>query len=110
MENYQDLLKQREVTLAELASLDQKIDQARLAEIKTVIAELRDLITEHNVTHDQLFPQVQRSQKRRGASPMKGSKAVPRSHDPVTGVAWTGRGRAPKWFDKENVDQFKIAD
>lgn len=110
MDNYQDLLKQREIKLAELASLEQKIDQARLAELQTVIAELRDLITAYNLTHDQLFPQAQRTQKRRGASPMKGSKAVPRFRDPVTGAAWSGRGRAPKWFDKENVDQFKIAD
>lgn len=110
MANYQDLLKQCEIKLVELASLEQKIDQARLAELQTVIAELRDFITAYNLTLDQLFPQSQRTRKRRGASPMKGSKAVSRFGNPVTGVAWSGRSRAPKWFDKENVDQFKIAD
>ncbi|GAA5232810.1 H-NS histone family protein [Verticiella sediminum] len=100
--------------LAQKASLDRKIQQARKREVSSVIKQINGLIEEYGLTPDELTfsdgtarPQQAKAKRGRrtvGAkSATAGITVAPKYRDPETGKTWTGRGRAPKWVvgDKE---------
>ena len=95
MSSYKELLKQRE-------ALEQKINEARRNELSEAVSEVRALVTEFGLTAQDVFP----AGKARSAS--AGSKVAPKYRNPATGQTWTGRGKAPKWIQNENREQFAI--
>ena len=95
MSSYKELLKQRE-------ALEQKINEARRNELSEAVSQVRALVTEFGLTAQDVFP----AGKARSAS--AGSKVAPKSRNPATGQTWTGRGKAPKWIQNENREQFAI--
>ena len=40
--------------------------------------------------------------------PKKGTKVAPKYRNPATGETWTGRGKAPKWIQNQDREQFAI--
>ena len=95
MSSYKELLKQRE-------ALEQKINEARRNELSEAVSQVRALVTEFGLTAQDGFP----AGKARSAS--AGSKVAPKYRNPATGQTWTGRGKAPKWIQNENREQFAI--
>ena len=95
MSSYKELLKQRE-------ALEQKINEARRNELSEAVSQVRALVTEFGLTAQDVFP----AGKARSAS--AGSKVAPKYRNPATGQTWTGRGKAPKWIQNENREQFVI--
>ncbi|HQS20036.1 MULTISPECIES: H-NS histone family protein [unclassified Acidovorax] len=95
MSSYKELLKQRE-------ALEQKINEARRNELSEAVSQVRALVTEFGLTAQDVFP----AGKARSAS--AGSKVAPKYRNPATGQTWTGRGKAPKWIQNENREQFAI--
>ena len=95
MSSYKELLKQRE-------ALEQKINEARRNELSEAVSPVRALVTEFGLTAQDVFP----AGKARSAS--AGSKVAPKYRNPATGQTWTGRGKAPKWIQNENREQFAI--
>ena len=95
MSSYKELLKQRE-------ALEQKINEARRNELSEAVSQVRALLTEFGLTAQDVFP----AGKARSAS--AGSKVAPKYRNPATGQTWTGRGKAPKWIQNENREQFAI--
>ncbi len=95
MNSYSDLLKQR-------ADLDRQIEEARQNEIKVAVAQARDLVTKYGLTHQDVFG----SGKVRAVK--SSGKVAAKYREPNTGATWTGRGKAPKWIDGQNRDQFLI--
>ena len=95
MTSYKELLKQRE-------ALEQKINEARRNELSEAVSQVRALVTEFGLTAQDVFP----AGKARSAS--AGSKVAPKYRNPATGQTWTGRGKAPKWIQNENREQFAI--
>jgi len=95
MSSYKELLKQRE-------ALEQKINEARRNELSDAVSQVRALVTEFGLTAQDVFP----AGKARSAS--AGSKVAPKYRNPATGQTWTGRGKAPKWIQNENREQFAI--
>lgn len=98
MSTFKELLQQR-------AALDQKISEARQQEIGATVSQIRALIEDYDLTQEDIFPSA--SGKARPAS--TGNKVAAKYLDPVSGKTWTGRGKAPKWIDGQNRDQFLIA-
>ncbi|MBS0466337.1 MAG: H-NS histone family protein [Proteobacteria bacterium] len=94
--SYKELLKQRE-------ALELQITEAHRREKSAAVAKVRELISEHGLTQQDVFPTG------RGArvSASSGVKVAPKYRDPATGQTWTGRGKAPKWI--QNVDREKFA-
>lgn len=97
--------------LAQKASLDRKIEQARKREVGAVIKQVNALIAEYGLSADELtFPdpdsapaiRSRRGRSARGAA-SAAAGAAPKYRDPESGKTWSGRGRAPKWIvgDKE---------
>ena len=95
MSSYKELLKQRE-------ALEQKINEARRNELSEAVSQVRALVTEFGLTAQDVFP----AGKARSAS--AGPKVAPKYRNPATGQTWTGRGKAPKWIQNENREQFAI--
>ena len=91
-----DLLLQRE-------ALETAITQARQTEIAAAVAKVREIVAEYGLTAQDIFPG--RGAKTRSV----GSKVAAKYRDPATGQTWTGRGKAPKWIDGKNREQFVIA-
>jgi DNA-binding protein H-NS len=100
MSAYRELLQQR-------VALEQKISEARQQEISDAVAQIRSLIADFELTADDIFPPA--SPKVRATYNVTGNKVAPKYIDPVTGKTWTGRGKAPKWIDGQNRENFLIA-
>ncbi len=100
MSNYKELLKEREL-------LEAKIQEARRAELASALQTVRTLVNEYELTQQQVFPPA-RGPRSLVASAGTGSKVAPKYRNPATGQTWTGRGKAPKWIDGQNRDQFLI--
>jgi DNA-binding protein H-NS len=96
-QSYKDLLQQRE-------ALEQAIAAARQREISEAVAKVRELVAEFGLTANDIFPG--RTGKTAG-KPV--SKVAPKYRDPASGQTWTGRGKAPKWIDGKDRNQFVIA-
>lgn len=93
--SYKELLQQRE-------ALEQQITDARRRELADAINKVRTMITEYGLTMQDVFPSG------RVRSATAGSKVAPKYADPVSGQTWTGRGKAPKWIQNQDREQFLI--
>ena len=98
MSAYEDLLRQRQ-------EIEQRIKEARKAEIAGAVAEVRALIAKYDLTEKDVFPAGRRGRGRARAS---AGKVPPKYRDPATGQTWTGRGKAPRWIDGKDRTQFLI--
>jgi DNA-binding protein H-NS len=96
-QTYKELLQQRE-------TLEKAIEQARQNEIASAVSKVRELVAEFGLTAQDVFPS--RGAKSAGKAT---AKVAPKYRDPSTGQTWTGRGKAPKWIDGKDRNQFLIA-
>jgi len=86
----------------QIAKLQSLAEAARQAEINGAIKTIKDLMQQHGVTVDDLS-------SARGAKPTKAKGTVAAQFkNPATGETWTGRGRAPRWLDGKDKEQFRI--
>lgn len=97
--SYKDLLKQRE-------ALEQQISEARRRELSDAVSQVRGLVAEYGLTQQDVFPAGRGSSTR--ASSTSGTKVAPKYRNPASGQTWTGRGKAPKWIQGQDRDQFAI--
>ena len=96
-QSLKDLLQQRE-------ALEQAIAQARKNEISAAVAQVRGLVAEYGLTAQDIFP----GRVGKAAAPKQAGKVAAKYRDPATGQTWTGRGKAPKWIDGKDRNQFLI--
>ncbi len=93
-----ELLQQRE-------ALEKAIADARQNEISAAVTQVRELIAEYGLTVQDVFP----GRAGRVAAGKPTSKVAAKYRDPASGQTWTGRGKAPKWIDGKDRQQFLIA-
>lgn len=96
-----DLLAQRE-------ALEKAIADARQAEIAGAVQKVRELVAQHGLTVQDVFPGRGSRVASKGAGKSTG-KVAAKYRDPATGQTWTGRGKAPKWIDGQDRSRFLIA-
>lgn len=83
--------------LAQKASIDKQIQQARRKERTEAISSIRSLMEQFDLTVADLSGKV--STKASGRkSPIKGRKVAPKFRNAETGETWSGRGLQPKWL------------
>ncbi|MBU9283777.1 MULTISPECIES: H-NS histone family protein [Burkholderia] len=86
---------------AQAEALAEKAEAARLAELQTVLDEVRAKVAEYGITEKDIFG------RQRARSAQTSSSAKYR--DPKTGATWSGRGRAPAWIKEvKNRNRFLI--
>lgn len=91
--------------LAQREALEKAIADARQNEISAAVTKVRELIAEYGLTAQDVFP----GRAGRAAAGKPTSKVAAKYRDPATGQTWTGRGKAPKWIDGKDRQQFLIA-
>jgi len=99
MSAYKQLLQQR-------LELDQKISEARQLEISAAVGQIRALVSDFQLTSEDVFPSTSAAGKVRAVT--SGNKVAPKYSDPVSGKTWTGRGKAPKWIEGQDRTSFLI--
>jgi DNA-binding protein H-NS len=87
--------------LAQKAALEAQIEAARKAENAEAIAKVKALIAEHGLTQQDIFGGAKRGRKASGSVAAK-------YKDPISGKTWSGRGKAPKWIEGKDRNQFEI--
>ena len=95
MATYQELLAQR-------VALDKKIAETRELEIADAISKARELCADFGLTQGDVFGKGKASTRSMG-------KVAAKYRDPNTSATWTGRGKAPRWLDGKERNQFLIA-
>lgn len=96
MASYKELLAQQQ-------ALAIQIEEARKRELADAVARVREIVAEYGLTADDIFS------GRKSAKRGTGSKVPPKYRNPLTGQTWTGRGKAPKWIEGKDREQFLIA-
>ncbi|WGG48898.1 H-NS histone family protein [Rugamonas sp. DEMB1] len=87
----------------QIAKLQALAEAARKDEINGAIQKIRELMQLHGVTAEDLAAGSRAKQAK-----AKGTVAA-QFKNPETGDTWTGRGRAPRWLDGKDKEQFRIA-
>lgn len=86
----------------QIAKLQSLAEAARKDELSGAIKTIKDLMQLHGITVDDLA----------GGSRAKPAKAkstvAAQFKNPESGETWTGRGRAPRWLDGKDKEQFRI--
>ena len=100
---YMEMTTLKEID-AQLAALQAQREEIRKNELKTAVDKVRSLVAEYGLSESDVFPPA------RGArsAATSGTKVAPKYRDPATGQTWTGRGKAPKWIQGQNREQFVI--
>ncbi|KVL25476.1 H-NS histone [Burkholderia territorii] len=88
---------------AQAEALAQQAEEARQAELDSIITTMREQIAEYGITAEQLFG------RRRAVAARAPAPVAPKYRNPKTGETWSGRGRAPQWIaNAKNRDRFLI--
>ena len=86
----------------QIAKLQSLAEAARKNELSGATQKIKDLMQQYGITVDDLSSGTR-------AKPAKPKGTVPAQFkNPETGETWTGRGRAPRWLDGKDKEQFRI--
>ena len=83
--------------LAQREALERLINETQKQEKKAAIAQVKEIITQHELTADDLFGKQKAT-----------ARVEAKYKDPETGATWSGRGRAPKWLEGKTRAEFAI--
>ncbi|WP_298828470.1 H-NS histone family protein [uncultured Piscinibacter sp.] len=103
-------MKTYQAVRAQIAKLEKEAEELRRQELRTIIAQVRQVIADYGLTAADLGLGGARAAGRKRAAAARGAAAgVAKYRDPKTGQTWTGRGRPPAWIaDAKNRDAFLI--
>jgi DNA-binding protein H-NS len=96
MATYQDLLAQKAALEKQQAALEKQLEEARKAERADVIAQIRNLMSQHGLSVADLGAKGAGKPAKAGVG--EGRKVAPKYRNSATGETWTGRGLQPKWI------------
>lgn len=106
-------MKTYQAVRAQIAKLEREAEELRRQELKNIIAQVRQAISDYGLTAADLGF----AGRGRKAGSKAGTKAtvsrrgagVAKYRDPKTGQTWTGRGRPPAWIaEAKNREAFLI--
>jgi DNA-binding protein H-NS len=94
------------VTYAELkkqiAELERAADTARKAETAEAISKIKAIMNDYGLT----VTDIDSKGKSKAAKPK--TTVAAQFVNPETHETWTGRGRAPRWLDGKDREQYRI--
>ncbi len=110
MSNYQELLAQQAALAKQAAELEKQLQEARRVERAGVIAQIKNLLTQHGLTVEDLGLKGGVVAKKSSAA---GRSVEPKYRNKDTGETWSGRGLKPKWVNAalaqgKSLDDLKI--
>jgi DNA-binding protein H-NS len=84
---------------AEIEKLDAQIADAKKAEYRSALYEVRKTIAAFGFTRADVFGR---------STSANGGEREPRYRDPVSGAVWSGRGRRPQWLKGKDLSLFPM--
>lgn len=78
-----------ETLIEQRSDLNKKIEEAQKTARKEALKSIKELMYKHSISIGEI------TRKGNGL----GIKVPPKFQDPISGAVWTGRGKAPKWFN-----------
>ncbi len=106
MSSYQDLLAQKAALEKQAQELDKALAEARRAERAGVISQIKNLMTEHHLTVEDLAAKPGKA----ASAGTAGRKVAPKYRNTATGETWTGRGLQPEWVQAAVAAGKKLED
>lgn len=101
MSTYQDLLARKAELEKQRAQLERELSESRRAVRSEVIAQIKALMAEHQLTLADLVSAAgSKSAGRTGKSASGKRKVAAKYRHPATGESWSGRGIMPKWLQR----------
>lgn len=93
-------MKTYQAVRAEIAKLEKKAEELRRQELKTIVAQVRQVIADYGLTAADLGLAGARARAAVRKAPVRASRSagVAKYRDPKTGQTWTGHGRPPAWI------------
>lgn len=96
-------MKTYQAVRAEIAKLEKQAEELRRNELKTIIAQVRQVVADYGLTAADIGLAGGRAGKAGRAArkaPVRASRSAgaAKYRDPKTGQTWTGRGRPPAWI------------
>lgn len=88
--------KQKELTT--------KIETLRKQQKNDALAQIAAIVEEYQITPEEILVAIGKSDK----TTRKRGKVAPKYRDPISGVTWTGRGKAPAWIAGKDRSAFLI--
>lgn len=88
---------------AQLEALQQETEAARIAELQTVIQQVRDVVQQYGITAEDIFGRQRAPRGKAAKAPQP-----PKYRDPKTGATWSGRGKPPAWIAGKKRERFLI--
>lgn len=85
----------------QIEALQREAEAQRASEIAAVKDQIRTLMTNYGLTLADLGQAKNRASVERAPVPIK-------YRNDASGETWTGRGRAPKWLEGKNKDDYLI--
>lgn len=87
---------------AQIEQLKIQAEEARKTELSSAINQIKTLMADHGISVADLGLSTKKKAVRsRTAPPAK-------YRNSATGETWSGRGKAPKWINPKNKEQFLI--
>ena len=93
-------MKTYQAVRAEIAKLEKQAEELRRNELKTIIAQVRQVVADYGLTAADIGLAGARAGRVARKTPVRAARSsgVARYRDPKTGQTWTGRGRPPAWI------------
>ncbi len=86
----------------QIAKLQSLAEVARQDEIAGAVQQIKSLMQQYGISIDDI------SSGRRPRMVISKGPVAAQFKNPETGDTWTGRGRAPRWLDGKDKEQFRI--
>jgi DNA-binding protein H-NS len=89
--------------IAQRQRLEEEISAVKEEEGANALAQIRATIAEYGFTQAQVFGKVKGAKASNGKPPI-----AAKYRDPASGRTWSGRGKAPRWLDGKDRNDFTI--
>lgn len=104
-------MKTYQAVRAEIAKLEKQAEELRRQELRTIIAQVRQVVADYGLTAADIGLAGGRARTVARKAPARASRSAgaAKYRDPKSGQTWTGRGRPPAWIaEAKNRDAFLI--
>lgn len=85
---------------AKIAELQAQADEIFKKEQHEALGKIKKLMGMYKISIEDIQGTVKKSRKV--------SEVKAKYRDPITGSEWSGRGRAPRWLEGKNRDDFRV--
>ncbi|MDR1310668.1 MAG: H-NS histone family protein [Burkholderiaceae bacterium] len=85
----------------QIAQLQKQARELKKKNFSSAVVQVKAMMSEYGITPSDLGFSGKKGDRNRVPLP-------PKYQNPNTGETWSGRGKPPKWFDRNNEGNFRV--